>query len=155
MRKQRRNVSQEKLQFIEQLLLQGKTPKEIADLTQLSLCCVYKRLQTLTEGGQKITKKPGSKSINQTNRISIVSEIVQSDNTLNLAGISESLEAKGILLKRFAVGKLLKKVDITRKRLKFVTTNALSPCVIEKRAEYSRIFSRYADEQLIFLDGLG
>jgi transposase len=136
------------------LVLQEKRPAEIAEFTQLSLNCVYKRIRLLEEQGRTVVKRAGRKSIDQTDRISVVSEIVQSDNSLNLAGIKDSLFENGISLSKSAVCKLLKKASITRKRLKRITINSLSPNVVEQRAEYSRIFSRFDDSELIYLDEL-
>jgi transposase len=148
-------MKQEQLCIIERLSTQGKSVEEIAEATGFSKICIYKRLQSKSENGIVEVKRPGRRPIDQNNRISLVSEIVQSDNTLNLSGIQGFLETNNITLSKSSVCVLLKKAHITRKRLKTVTLNSVSHEVVESRAVYARIFNRFEDERLIFLDETG
>jgi len=161
-RKKRIPLTLEKLKLIETMDEKGDSVSIISERLNLSKSTVYKKLEKIylcKEQGKNVSgliKKPGPKVMEANEKSMILSDIVQEDNELTQQGMVSKLKESGIFVSQATVSNCLKKLDITRKRLKLRSSVVLNDELIHKRKIYAREFLRdMINKRLFFLDETG
>ena len=83
-----------------------------------------------------IIKKTGLKPNEANKNLLHVAEVVQIDNTLTQKGMQDKLRSMTVIPSQAGISNALKKLKITRKRLKLKSEKVISPEVINKRMLY-------------------
>lgn len=81
---------------------------------------------------------------------------VQDDNTLTQSGLKEKLkEERDVNFTQSCISRVLKRNNITRKRIKTKPLIVVSPEMINARKTYARELRCFEDSQILFLDESG
>jgi len=92
-----------------------------------------------------IIKKTGPKPNKANKNFLHVAELVQMANTLTQKRIHDKLRSMDVILFQSSISNALKKLKITRKRLKLKSEKVISPEVINKRMIYARELMTISD----------
>ena len=99
-------------------------------VTEKTVYKIFGKMHTQDENNERygdIIKKTEPKQ-NETNKNLLhVAEVVQMDNTLTQKGMQDNLKSMDVILSQAGISNALKKLKITRKRLKLKTEKVISP----------------------------
>lgn len=160
-RKRRVPLSMESLKKIISLRDKGKSVSEMAEIVDMSPVAIYKILNRLTNSEENgvnpigIIKKSGPKISDHSTDIQSVSQIVQFDNSLTQRQIKARLSAQDVHVSQPTVSRLLKKAELTRKRLKLRPAFTQTPEHLQTRMVFAREIRMLNDDILIYLDETG
>jgi arginine repressor len=84
--------------------------------------------------------------------MSKISEVVQNDPLLTQKGIRLSLESEGLAITQSAISQNLKKLDITRKRVRKVYNKVTDSRIIQERKQYAIKYRNVQNSKPLFLD---
>ena len=159
-RKERVAITEEKLQVAINMIASKAKAKEVASAIGISVKAAYRLMQRVHDCAQNgITpaiKRCGPKVRNLMSASSrAVVDIVQQDCTLTQKGIAQKLSDIGVTMTQSSVSRVLKKNDITRKRLVKKSEKVLSPKVISLRKVYAAELRTIQNYKLLYLDETG
>jgi len=100
-------------------------------------------------------QKPGPRPSENISFLQGVGQIVQNDPTLTQKGISEQLQQSGVNISRGSVCNTLKKLGLSRKRVKRVASKTITPQLIADRKSYALLLRTMPTDKLLFLDETG
>jgi len=103
----------------------------------------------------KLIKKCGRAPIISSMSIIKLAEVVQEDNSLTQKGMAQKMMESGFSISQPSVSLYLKKLDITRKRLRRVISTTQEARIINDRRLYSIKYRNVDMESLLFLDETG
>lgn len=85
----------------------------------------------------------------------MLAEIIADDSSLTQKGMISKLNQSNIQMAQSTVSILLKKMNITRKRLIIIADKKNDLITIEKRHPFAISYRRYQDQDLLYLDETG
>jgi len=156
-RKTRKPINEERLEIIRFMRDEGDSAQKIARVMKLSVSAIYKWLSILHDLDNRILEstslfnKPGPKPSGITENVLKVAECIQNDATYTQKGIAEAISN----ISQSTVCVYLKKLELTRKRLKKVADKTMSAEVVAKRKNYALRYRAVPDGNLLFLDETG
>ena len=160
-RKRRVPITTEKLDILIRMKNAGEKVSSIAsalDVTVQTVYAIFGKMHMQDEINGRygdILKKTGPKPNEANQNLLHVAEVVQMDNTLTQKGMQDKLRSMDVILSQPSISNALKKLKITRKRLKLKSEKVISPEVINKRMIYARELMKIPDSKLYFLDETG
>jgi len=160
-RKKRTPISRQKVDMIKIMRYEGDSVQKIARVLQLSIPVIYKWISVLqdceigNDSLDKFFKSSGPKHKGLTETVLKVGECIQDDATLTQKGIANTLALRGINISQSTVSSHLKKLGLTRKRLKRVSEKTVSSDVIAKRKLFALKYRNQSDNNILFLDETG
>lgn len=156
-RKKRRTITIELLDVIRNQVYMGFTNQEIANNNTISISCARNLANKITQGqsNAEIVNKKGRKHLPNTDKKYKLTAIVQADNSLTQAGMAQLMASQGVAICQTYISKLLKGLQITRKRLSLVPVERNSPRIMNERRSYAAEVEIITSERLIYLDETG
>ena len=156
-RKKRTTVNRELLKIIRVQISNGISNKDISALNCISLSCATKLCNKISKGlsDDRIIVKKGRKKVTNAELKSQVSAIVQSDNALTQVGMTKVLENQGMNKSQPTISRLLKTINVTRKRLSLVPVERNSPNILNLRRDYGIEMESIPLSRMVFLDETG
>ncbi|KAF7684931.1 hypothetical protein CDIK_4320 [Cucumispora dikerogammari] len=156
-KKKRITLSLELIKLIRSQINTGKSNKEISETTNTSVSsirCISKKILDGLSDGEIIIKK-GRKYVSNIETQTHLCAIVQSDNALTQRGISNVLAEAGLSKSQPTISRMLKKANITRKRLTLVPAERNSPRILDLRYNYAIEMNVISLDRFVFLDETG
>ena len=160
-RKARVSITKEKLDLMRNMRDEGDSIQKIARVMDLSVSIIYKWLARLHEvdignmDSMNFFKKPGPKPLHITEKVLKVGECIQNDSTYTQKGIVQAMAMDQVSISQSTISVYLKKLGLTRKRLKKVADKTVSQEVIAKRKNFSLKYRGVSDNNLLYLDETG
>ena len=161
-RKVRVSITEEKLKVAVNMVTAEAKAKEVALAIGISIKTAYRLKQRVHDCSQhginsmELLKPYGPKVSNViSDSARAVLEIVQQDCTLTQTGVLQKLNASGLKMTQSNVSRILKKNEITRKRLVKKSEKVVSPNVISLRKAYAAELRQLPNSRLIYLDETG
>lgn len=162
LRKKRNTVSLTDLNKIQTMRLEGDKISKIARTMDLSEQTIFKALKRIADANESqmdlgsLIKKPGRKSGGLTRTMIEISECIQNDPLYTQKGISNFLQTeKNIKVSQSTISKNIKKLDITRKRVKKVYNKVTDLRIINERRSFALKYRTIPNCKLIYLDETG
>jgi len=161
-RKQRVFITTEKIKTIKRLQMSNQSTRFIAETVDISISAVntiLRKIHTCECNGlelETICKKSGPKprQLDSSENL-ILMQVVQEDPSLTQVGMKCKLLDLGINNSVSKISRNLKKLSITRKRLKKKSAKTLTHDVINQRKTFARELKLYSNSRLIYLDESG
>lgn len=159
-RKKRKQVNVETLKNIKKRLDKEESTETIANALEFSYSCIAKWQKIIGEeqnlnNALKKLKKSGPKGVLMSNQSIILSEIIQEDNTLTQNGMKNKFNEREISITQPQISKCLKRLEITRKRIKKVSDTSRSARVVAERRNYALKYRQSSLTEFLFLDETG
>lgn len=138
-----------------------KTPlsqRQVAKTFGVALSFVEKLLKQFRET-HNLAPKPhsgGPKPKLNANQLSLLDELVEADNDATLEELCQQLEKKtAIKISRSTMGRMLQKLNLTRKKKTLHPTEKDTPRVQQARLDYWEAIRDVPPENLVFIDESG
>ena len=136
----------------------NRSLKEISGITEVSynsvLCIANKIGQGLSDNDIAKTRK--DKKVHEETEVkSRLESILNENNSLTQKGMCQSLKMYNMNRSQGAISNTLKKMGITRKRLRKIPVERNSERIIGLRQAYARKLQHYALNHLVYLDETG
>lgn len=160
-RKTRNSVLISDIVLVKRLYLRSVKVNEIALDSNLSTSAVYKIITDLKDNDMNeelvanLKKRPGPKRFENMEFLQGVGQAIQHDPCYTQNGIVQRMASNNIHISQSTVSKTLKKLDLTRKRVKKVAHRTIEPDVIAQRKAYSINIRTIPVNRLCFLDETG
>jgi len=139
----------------------GDTYGKIAKILQVSEITVQKRIAAIKEceesglGLESLLKKSGRPNLDDSKSTLILQRLVQDDPLLVQKGMREKLASNNIHVSQPTISRKLKKIEITRKRVKRVYVKVTDLRIINERKAFSIRYRNIPNSKLIYLDETG
>jgi len=161
-RKCRSSISLKDLEILLSMRQDGDSFKKISKNLGIARITAQKRyveIERCISSGDSlntlITKKKGRPFVEDTATLVAMQQIVQEDSLLVQKGILMKLEEQGISMSQATCSRKLKKVEITRKRVKRVYEKVTDMKVIHERKAFAMKYRNVPDSTLVYLDETG
>lgn len=155
----RKIISEQLYNLIKEKIESGESAKVVASVLKVSVTLVRKITGQIAAGTAVYSvaykKREYRASENAIDLQARILNIIESDNSLNLHGVSDILRSQGIHKSHVTVSRCLKKLRITRKVLTKVPEDRNSQRVIDLRYNYGRMMENVRLDKLVFLDETG
>lgn len=139
----------------------GDTFQKIAVSLNLSVRTIQRNMENILDCEESglpllsIVHRKGRKKEDLSGTMMNLCEIVSDDPLLNQKGMALKLERNNIKVSQSCISKNLKKLRITRKRIKKVYNKVTESNLINQRREFSIKYRNVTNERLIYLDETG
>jgi len=161
MKRSRATISHSIIQMTKTLHMRNVKPAEISKDVGISLSTVYKIIGNLKDNDMDVSrvcsslKKPGPKPHENINYLQGVGQAIQNDPCYTQKGIAARMSNENIIISQSSVCNTLKKLGLSRKRVKKVADKTITPQLIAQRRAYSLNLRTIPMDKLFFLDETG
>ncbi|KAG0436089.1 hypothetical protein DMUE_4392 [Dictyocoela muelleri] len=149
------------LKDIISLFKNNSSASEIAIALGISKISAYRWIEKLStiqfdsERVGELIKKRGPKYKINTDRELAIANILSTDCSLTQKGIISKLNENDFRISQPTCSLVLKKMNLTKKRLILISDKKNDPETIEKRHFFAVKYRRYSDENILYLDETG
>ncbi|KAM0677517.1 hypothetical protein BDAP_001843 [Binucleata daphniae] len=158
-RKIRKLIKNEDLINIKRLYDAEKRVKEIAETLDFSTKTIIKTFKKIQDGFDEylasFETQSQAKKKSKKNKDLVKATLcnhITNDNTLTQSSMVDKLNNDGFEVSQATVLRLLKDMQVTRKRLSLIPDRRNTPAAIQGRLEYAAMIRMINDNDLIFLD---